>query len=149
VLPVCSPELQHDPQRPLKRMSDLAHHVLLRFETLIGGRARVDWVRWLQAMGLARLQPAGTLSFSHYDHVIRAAETGRGIALGRLPLVAQLIRNGTLVAPFPSARVRAGTWYVVVTPTSQDRAILKAFLTWLRSEVKDSFAPRPAVKRSR
>jgi LysR family transcriptional regulator, glycine cleavage system transcriptional activator len=80
VLPVCAPELMHDLQRPLQQISDLAHHVLLRFETLTGGRARVDWVRWLGAMGLGRLQPASTLSFSQYDHAIQAAEGGRGIA---------------------------------------------------------------------
>jgi LysR family transcriptional regulator, glycine cleavage system transcriptional activator len=136
VLPVCAPELLRNAARPLATPADLAHHVLLRLETLIGGRPRIDWIRWLKATGLAALKPAGTLSFSHYDQVVQAAVDGNGIALGRLPLVARHLRDGLLVAPFANQRVRGFVWYVSVAPKSEDRAPVRAFVGWLHDEIR-------------
>jgi len=134
VLPVCAPALLKDRAKPLRTPADLAHHALLRYETLIGGRRRVDWVRWLQSVGLGKLRPAGACSFSHYDQVIQAALDGGGVALGRLPLVAAKLNAGVLVAPFPQARVVTGAWHVVSAPEAEERPLAKAFVEWLHAE---------------
>src|SRR5918998_5790517 len=47
---------------------------------------------------IADLRPTGALSFSGYDQIIPAALAGHGVALGRSPLVKDLLASGDLVA---------------------------------------------------
>ena len=108
--------------------------MLLRFETPIGGKRRIDWVRWLLVMGVGKLRPAGALSFAHYDQVLQAAIDGSGVSPGRLPLVAPHLRDGVLVAPFPRRRVVAGAWHVVVAPAAAEHKAVRAFVGWLHDE---------------
>src|SRR5581483_1124941 len=100
VLPVCSPRLLRDRTRPLRVPDDLRHHMLLHDEWNARGSGWLHWDTWLQAHGLAKLKPAGDLRFSHYYQMIEAAIEGQGVALGRLPLLSEMIRRRQLVAPF-------------------------------------------------
>lgn len=134
VLPVCSPALTQNPNRPLRSPDDLAGHVLIQFATTINKRAVIDWFRWRQQMQLENMVPTGTLSFSHYDQVLRAALDGSGVALGRLPLVSAHLREGTLKAPFGDARVITGAWHAVPAAMGAARPHVRAFLEWLRHE---------------
>jgi DNA-binding transcriptional LysR family regulator len=140
VLPLCSPALLDDPQRPLRETADLRHHVLLHFDDRPPRQSFLDWENWLEAMGLPGLQPAGVLRFSHYDQVIHAAVEGHGIALGRLPMMARQIRRGQLVAPFepnrlPSRRPQSSrAFYVVIETTAAKREDVQHFAAWLLSE---------------
>jgi len=138
VSPVCAPALLKNPAKPLRHPQDLAHHVLLRLETLIAGRRRVDWVRWLQATGLSKLRPAGSMNFSHYDQLIQSALDGSGVALGRFSLIAPLLREGRLVVPFPEHRVAAGGWHVVTAVSSNEQKAVRAFVDWLHQEALDA-----------
>ena len=52
-------------------------------------------------------QPAGTLQFTQYHQIIQAAVAGQGVALGRVPLVDELLRSKELVAPFGLSRTSA------------------------------------------
>src|SRR5918999_1585910 len=54
------------------------------------------WKTWLEVERIAELNPAGTLSFSGYEQIIPAAVAGHGVALGRSPLVKDLVRSGEL-----------------------------------------------------
>ena len=49
----------------------------------------LDWRAWLAANGEPELKPAGSLRFTLYDQVIQAAVGGQGVALGRMPLIAE------------------------------------------------------------
>ena len=100
VLPVCSPKLLRDPARPLKSPEDLRHHVLMYLDSGPGADMQ-DWPIWLRAMRLDGLKPARVLHFSQFDQLINAAIAGQGVALGRSPLLRQLLRERKLVAPFP------------------------------------------------
>lgn len=134
VLPVCAPSLAARRGMQLRSPSDLTKHVLLQFENFEQGRRRVDWVRWLDAMGLSTLLPAGTIGFTQYDQVVRAAIDGNGVALGRLPLVTQFLRDGALVAPFPKLRISTGTWRILLSTSSRDRLGVRELVDWCRLE---------------
>jgi LysR family glycine cleavage system transcriptional activator len=137
IFPVCSPALARDRTRPLKRPADLAHHVLLDLETVTTRGPWSDWGRWLDAMKLGDLKPAGTLRFSHYDQVVQAAIDGSGVAIGRNPHNAAQLRDGLLVAPLGREAVLSwGTYYVLVAPRSAERPVVKQFVAWLRDEVR-------------
>jgi LysR family transcriptional regulator, glycine cleavage system transcriptional activator len=135
MFPVCSPRLASE--RPLSAASDLARHVLLDLETVTASGPWSDWAPWLEEKGLANLKPAGALRFSHYDQVVRAAIDGSGVALGRRPHNARHIAEGLLVAPLGKEGVlRWGSYFMLVSPRAAERPVVKAFVSWLREQVR-------------
>jgi DNA-binding transcriptional LysR family regulator len=137
IFPVCSPALARDRARPLRSPADLANQVLLDLETVTARGPWSDWGPWLEAMKHRDLKPAGTLRFSHYDQVIQAAIDGSGVAIGRNLYNARHLREGLLVAPFGrEARLRWGTYFVLLAPRSAERPVVKEFVAWLRDEIR-------------
>jgi LysR family transcriptional regulator, glycine cleavage system transcriptional activator len=153
MLPVVSPAVLSNPRTPLKRPADLARHVLLHLDDPDGRLPWLNWPNWLTANDEPALKPAGSLRFRLYDQLIQAAVGGQGVALGRLPLIAEHLRDGRLVAPFPKRYDSARGYYVLVAPHAQDRAEVAAFTTFLREEAAqaaraiDGTARRPRKAR--
>ena len=138
VLPVCAPGLI--PLRPGEHASPsvLAHQVLLRYETVVEGRTKIDWIRWLRAHHQLQLRPRGVISFNHYDQLIEAAVSGCGIAMGRLPLVQRYLDSGILIAPLGNTAIETGAWYVVLSDEARMALRQREFLQWLQSELATS-----------
>jgi len=136
VFPVCSPKLVRDRKRPLKTPEDLNRHVLLHLDDAGARWPWLDWAQWFVAMKVRDLKPAGSLRFSHYDQLIRAAIDGEGVALGRTPLVRRLINAGHLMAPFDSRTVSSRQYFVVPSAASARRPEVKKFADWLLLEAK-------------
>ncbi|MEO8303466.1 MAG: LysR substrate-binding domain-containing protein [Betaproteobacteria bacterium] len=136
MLPVAAPRLLGGRGLPLAKPADLARHVLLHLDDPEGRTPWLDWTVWLAANGEPGLTTAGSLRFKLYDQVIQAAVGGQGIALGRIPLIAEHLRDGRLVAPFPKRYDSARGYYAVVAPHAADRADVAAFVLWLRDEAK-------------
>jgi LysR family transcriptional regulator, glycine cleavage system transcriptional activator len=135
VLPVCSPRLLRDAARPLKTPDDLRHHVLLHLDSGPGTDMQ-DWPIWQRAMKLDALQPAGRLHFSQFDQLINAAVSAQGVALGRLPLLKQWLRERKLVAPFKKPMASARGYYLVRSTAGARKPEVQAFAGWLRSEAR-------------
>ena len=104
------------------------------------------WNVWLESAGLPDLKPSGALRFSHYDQVIRAALDGQGVALGRRPLVTNLIADGSLVAPFASDSVTDRAYFIVRAASSRTRSDVDDFVAWL---VEESAALTVAIAREK
>jgi DNA-binding transcriptional LysR family regulator len=138
--PVVSPRLLRDRARPLSRPADLRHHVLLKYDDPQRRLPWVDWSLWLSAWRIPDLQPAGSLTFSHYDQVINAAVEADGIAIGRTALVQRLLRQKKLVLPFGDRVAGARQYFVVVSRTSRTRPELRAFVDWIRAEAAQDAA---------
>jgi DNA-binding transcriptional LysR family regulator len=131
----------------LRRPADLARHVLLHLDDPEGRTPWLDWRAWLAANGEPGLKPAGSLRFTLYDQVIQAAVGGQGVALGRLPMIAALLRDGRLVAPFPKKFDSARGYYVLVAPHARGRADVEAFVAWLSAEAAIATGPPSARPR--
>jgi len=135
--PVCSPALASNAAHPIQTPADLAHHVLLDYETVRNGRRVSEWGFWFDALKARRVKPASTLRFPQYDHVVAAAVEGSGVAMGEMPHLAQHLRDGILCAPFgPQGIAKRGTYFVVRRKDIAKRAAVEAFVDWLWSEVK-------------
>jgi len=132
VFPVCSPKLLKN--KPLAQPADLRHHVLLQYDDPDGRHPWLHWKTWLEVERIADLKPAGTLSFSGYEQIIPAAVAGHGVALGRSPLVKDLLASGELVAPFKSQADPARAYFAIVSRNAAARPEVAAFLAWLKSE---------------
>jgi len=132
VFPVCSPKLLK--KTPLEKPADLRHHVLLQYDDPDGRHPWLHWKTWLEVERLSDLKPAGTLTFSGYEQIIPAALAGHGVALGRSPLVKDLLASRDLVAPFKSQADPARAYFAIVSKTAASRPEVGAFVEWLKSE---------------
>jgi DNA-binding transcriptional LysR family regulator len=136
VLPVCARSLLRDRSRPLKRPQDLRRHTLLHFDYPGAMRSFMDWGTWLSALGIGELKSAGALHFTQYEQMIQAAVDGQGVALGRQPLVNDLILSGMLVAPFKDAVVGSRAYFLIESPTARGKVPVRQFSEWLLDEAK-------------
>jgi DNA-binding transcriptional LysR family regulator len=134
VFPVCSPKLLGDKSRPLREPKDLRHHCLLQYDDPDGRHPWLHWKTWLEVERIADLRPAGTLSFSGYEQIIPAAIAGHGVALGRTPLVKDLIASGELAVPFKSSADPARAYYAIVSRAAAGRREVAEFVSWLKQE---------------
>jgi DNA-binding transcriptional LysR family regulator len=134
LLPVASPALHKRGGIPLKAPADLARHVLIHLDDPSGVMPWLNWPAWLTSNGQPNLKPAGSLRFSLYDQVIQATLGGQGVALGRIPLISALLREGKLIAPFPKRYDSPRGYFVVRAPHAADRPDVGAFAAWLQRE---------------
>jgi LysR family transcriptional regulator, glycine cleavage system transcriptional activator len=134
--PVCSPRLTRDKTRPLAAPADLRLHSLLQVRIPPGTNMPLEWDPWLQAVGLADLRPAATLSFNNYDEAITAALAGQGVALGRRPLIDSLLRSRKLVAPFRGTVASPRAYFLVVEPSARTKPAVQALENWLLEQAR-------------
>ncbi len=134
VVPVCAPRLLQDAARPLRAPADLAQHTLLVMEGHHGMPPMADWAPWLELMGLGGIRGTNTLRFSNYNDAVAAALAGQGVAIGRLPLVASLLREGQLVAPFGGSGHSQRGYFVAAAAQAATNADAQDFIGWLHAE---------------
>ena len=134
VFPVCSPKLLK--KIPLRQPADLKKHCLLEYDDPDVRHPWLHWKTWLEVAGIPDLKPAGRLSFSGYEQIIPAAVAGHGVALGRTPLVKDLIAAKQLVAPFTSSADPARAYFAIVSPSAANRPEVADFVAWLKEEAK-------------
>lgn len=139
VQPVCSPVLLHHGP-PLAAPSDLAQHTLLQLDYGPPLGMPLEWAPWLATVGLPDLQPRAWLSFSAYSEAITAALLGQGVALGRRPIVDELLASGQLVTPFADRAASPYAYYVIVDPAARARPAVRALERWLLDEARAAAA---------
>jgi LysR family transcriptional regulator, glycine cleavage system transcriptional activator len=149
VLPVCSPSLLKRSKHPLRVPEDLQHFPLLQMLLPADAGIPTDWDPWLKAMHLPDLQPATTLSFNNYGEVILAAIAGQGVALGRSPLIDDLLAKRQLVAPFASSLASPRAYYLVIDPAARNRPAVRALEQWLVEEARQPGTIAQSPRRGR
>lgn len=135
--PVCSPAFLEKHRLPQKA-DDFASLRLLhcQFRPPDPG----DWNRWAQAWEGGLFDTSRGEFFDTLDLALRAAATGRGIAIADLAVIEDDLALGSLVVPYPDAVV-TGTSYSFVEPDpEQSSRIALAFREWVLEEAKASQA---------
>lgn len=124
---------------PLRRGEDLAHFALIE----AGDAHRTQnlewltWRRWLDAHGLPKLEPKRWLHFNYAHQIAQAALTGQGVALTRMPLVADSLASGDLVEILPNMRMDTPmAYWLIVGPRSNTRPEIQAFCEWLLAQAR-------------
>jgi len=145
--PVASPWLLKT--HPIRSIEDLSNCALI--EAGDAHRTRhlewLTWQRWLDTFGEApasttgkrggrgtpaKLTPQRWMYFNYANQIVQAALTGQGVALARLPLVAESLASGALVEPLPHTRLDSPlVYWLMVAPRSAQRPEVKAFCDWL------------------
>ena len=135
--PVVSPWLLKSGP-PLEKPADLAQFALI--EAGDANQTHLEWLtwrRWFDENGLPKLQPKRWLYFSYAYQMAQAALTGQGVALARLPLVAEALANGDLVEPLTHQRMDSPmAYWLIIGPRSLQRPEIKAFCEWLMNQSK-------------
>ena len=72
--------------------------------------------------------------FSGYEQIIPAAIAGHGVALGRSPLVRNLLASGELVAPFKTSADPSRAYYAIISSHAGARPEVADFVAWLKEE---------------
>jgi LysR family glycine cleavage system transcriptional activator len=152
--PVVSPWLLREHR--IEKVEDLAQLTLI--EAGDAHRTRhlewLTWQRWIDeqaakaanastpaTVGKSRLRGAGAkarltpkrwLYFNYAHQIVQATLTGQGVALARLPLVAESLACGDLVEPLPHTRIDSPlVYWLLPVQRSMQRPEVKAFYDWL------------------
>jgi DNA-binding transcriptional LysR family regulator len=133
IVPVASPLLG---VKQIQSPDDLAKLVLLELDDI---RRPRDWLQWHGWMASADWEftnkPKGVLRFNQYDLVIQAAIAGQGIALGRLNLVAPMLKAGQLQVvntPVPAPVCDHAYWLVMAEKFPRRTVVRVA--DWIESQ---------------
>ena len=136
VLPVASPAYIRKSRQPLAKPADLAQHLLLVYEDEEQRRPWLSWRVWLEMAGQPSLRPAGSIAFNHYAATISAAVDGQGVALATQALVAELLREGRLVAPLPQRFANPRAYYLLLSTRAASNPAFEPFRKWLAAQVE-------------
>lgn len=136
--PVCAPALLNNPANPLASPADLVNHTLLAVDNPgnypVGTPLTVEWEPWLKVMGLSEVRTKNTLRFTSYADSISAAVAGQGVAIGRFPLLDELLRDKRLVTPFGGGAASQRAYYLAMGPGAAENPDAQDFAAWLRLE---------------
>ena len=97
----------------------------------------LSWQRWIAAHHPKPFEPRRWLYFNYANQIAQAALTGQGVALARMPLVADSIASGDLVELLPKTRLDTPVAYwLLVGKEARDRPEVIAFCDWLRGQAR-------------
>jgi DNA-binding transcriptional LysR family regulator len=139
LVPVCAPKLWADAgsTEALLRRSPLIH-----VTTLSEG-----WDTWFAAAGVEAAQRGGELLVDTLQMAFDAASRGLGVALGRKPLVDDDLREGRLVEAAVRLVPSRLTYWLVGAEGTFDRPEIKAFRSWILTELEDGSPVRADATR--
>lgn len=129
---------------PLRTPADAAHYTLIETGDVhrMPQLEWLSWQRWFGVQGCDQLQPPRWLYFNYAHQIVQAAMAGQGLAIARLPLVADALAAGDLVEVLPAHRLESplAYWLIVVRAAPSGRK-------WQRSASGCWNKPRSRAKR--
>lgn len=96
-----------------------------------------EWTAWSAARGLDPPDLDSALHFAEGDQVLRAAENGLGLAMGRRPVVDAYLRAGSLVAPFGATERDDQACYLCWSERREMPPHVAAVAAWLERLVTE------------
>jgi len=126
---------------PLALPRDLARHTLLEEDDHRPSAEFLGWRHWLRVHGVAQLEPARWLLLNFTYQQVQAALSGQGVALARLPLVAEALERGELVEPFgPAHRLVSpfAYWMIECQRGAALRSEVTLFARWLVAQAEQT-----------
>lgn len=135
MMPVCAPWVAER----IKTPDDLAGFVLMH-DTTAGLLSTLTWQGWIREIGRRDLEKRLPIDrgpgFSDSHFLVQAAIGGQGVMIGRSILVADALRNGSLVAPFEDRVASPYKYRFLTLPGGAEEPKAAAFKAWLTEEIK-------------
>lgn len=136
--PVCAPGMLR-PECPLHRPADVRHYPLLHEDSFD------DWERWMLAAGQQDIPVRQGQRIDDSNALLIAAMAGRGLALGRLALIADDLATGRLMRPFGLSIGAEGAYWLVSSAAVADRPCFQALAAFMLQESAAMGAAAAAV----
>ena len=129
--PVCSPAYY-------QTVAHLDPPERIRHGQILHGSGFADWKRWVsRAFGDEALDVEHGEIFDTMDTALRAAEAGRGFAIGDLSMIGDDIGLGRLVAPFNIVTGGVDNLYLVRRDRIRPKPEVTRFVEWLYAQVEE------------
>ncbi|WP_448953979.1 transcriptional regulator GcvA [Labrys neptuniae] len=103
---------------------------------LLHDTPRDGWSRWFRHAGLPDAAVPVRHAFDDHGHLLQAAADGQGIALGRLFLAEDALREGRLVRPLELTMPNDYSYWLVYPRAVAGRPEVMRFRSWLLAEAK-------------
>jgi LysR family glycine cleavage system transcriptional activator len=136
IFPVCRADIA----RRLKRPSDLLG------ERLLGEDPSWDlWSDWFAAAGIKHAPAKPNRLSDDFNVQLQAAALGHGIALARGMLVADTLREGRMVCPFPLGVPSPLQYYFVCLPERRTEPAIATLREWLLRAARATVSDLPGL----
>ena len=132
LFPVCSPQLlsgNPPPTSPSELNADTMLHVIGYEE---------GWGCWLNKAGFPQVDASQGMQFDTLITALEMAARGHGLALGRSSLVAEMLADGRLIAPFEQRFPASETFHLSSPSHRYLSAQAETFWAWLVAEAQDA-----------
>jgi LysR family glycine cleavage system transcriptional activator len=139
LVPVVAPDLWHAVQGHSAGSPDPDPELLAHFTLLHSATCTDFWQRYLDHVGAPSvLTPSRQATLASCPEAAEAAAAGRGIALINRFYVESELRDGRLIAPFPSSFRTRFQWYFVRPRDCPASPAVIRFADWLRREARST-----------
>jgi LysR family glycine cleavage system transcriptional activator len=144
ITPVISPwlaeQIRQGASPPLSKPEHIARYTVTEEDDPRPSAEYLSWRFWLAQMGAPDVQPRRWLYLNFTYQQVQAALAGQGVAMARLPLVAEQLERGDLVEPFgPQGRVATPQSYWLITPgQSRQRSEVEEFCRWVEGRAEST-----------
>jgi DNA-binding transcriptional LysR family regulator len=129
---VASPELAAQCTSP----DELVHLPLLEFDHKTARFNGMSWRHWFDRLGLRMRRSQACHRFSQYEHLLRAAKDGMGLAIGRRPLIDTMLDRGELLPVLPELNLPGLSYYLIMSEQAQAERAMLGFVQWLMTQVR-------------
>ncbi len=119
VYPICSPGFARTLGPPPVVLDVLAGATLLHVQER--HRSRLTWPQWMAAVGASMPGGHGVTVANDYTVLLKAVQSGHGVALGWHHIVADLVESGALVRPV-AEQVETGRLIYLHAPPGTSRS---------------------------
>lgn len=134
IVPVCAPDRRaratHAPREAITELHDIAPWT--------DGVRGCEWRGWKEANPDWPHRTATQRRFNLAHLAYAAAAEGQGVAMGRMVIVADLLRSGALVAATECAPVPGGTYRLYAYRPGYAGSTLRRFAGWLAQAMTDT-----------
>jgi LysR family glycine cleavage system transcriptional activator len=96
------------------------------------------WGYWLNQTGFHGIDPSQGMQFDTLITALEMAQLGHGLALGRTSLVARMIADGRLIAPFEQSVATSEAFYLTCPAQRFMSEQAAAFWSWLEGEAQSA-----------
>ncbi|TAK75953.1 MAG: LysR family transcriptional regulator [Aquabacterium sp.] len=122
----------------IREPADLAGVPLLVFDHAISREGGLSWEHWQQLLGWTAPAAQPRFRFSQYEHALKAAAEGAGVAIGRAPQVDAWLEEGRLQPVLGRFEAQGAGCYLVWSGPARARPQVQRVAQWLQQALRHS-----------